>query len=207
MAYWSKTFIDLVSQHFVAAATLLTRMGTRTDGLDRDGATVVAAAAGDAAALGSLVERSWDGAYRLAWRLLRNREAAEDVAQEACAQVVRSLGDLREPATFRAWFRRIVVRIAMKHARTPVTESIERVDLAAFAHDVDDALDVNAAIDALGETLRVPVLLFYAFDIPSAEIARALGIPDGTVRWRLAEGRRQLRGILSGTASNESVAR
>ena len=52
-----------------------------------------------------------------------------------------------------------------------------------------------------------PVLLFYAFDMPSAEIARALRIPDGTVRWRLAEGRRRLRSILSGTASNESVAR
>jgi RNA polymerase sigma-70 factor (ECF subfamily) len=168
---------------------------------------VVAAASGDAAALAALVERSWDRAYRLAWRLLRNREAAEDAAQEACVTAIRSLHELREPATYPAWFHRIVARIAVRHARTPVTESIERIDLAAFTHDVEDALDVNAAIDGLAETLRVPVLLFYSFDMPSAEIARALGIPDGTVRWRLAEGRRRLRIILSGTASDESVAR
>jgi RNA polymerase sigma-70 factor, ECF subfamily len=182
-------------------------MGTRAEGGDPDVTTVIAAAGGDAAAREAIVERSWDWAYRLAWRLLRNRQAAEDVAQEACVAAIRSLHDLREPATYRAWFHRIVARIAMRHARAPITESIERVDLAAFAHDVDDALDINAAIDALGETLRVPVLLFYAFDMPSGEIARALRIPDGTVRWRLAEGRRRLRSILSGTALNESVAR
>jgi RNA polymerase sigma-70 factor (ECF subfamily) len=182
-------------------------MSTPAEGVDQDVTTVTAAAGGDAAALAALVERSWDWAYRLAWRLLRNREAAEDVAQEACVAAIRSLRDLREPATYRAWFHRIVARIAVRHARPPMTESLERIDLAAFAHDVDDALDVNAAIDALGETLRVPMLLFYAFDMPSAEIAHALRIPDGTVRWRLAEGRRRLRSILSGTALNESVAR
>jgi RNA polymerase sigma-70 factor (ECF subfamily) len=182
-------------------------MDTRAEGSDRGVATVVAAANGDAAALAALLEHSWDRAYRLAWRLLRNRDAAEDAAQEACVAAIRSLPDLREPVTYRAWFDRIAARIAVRYARVPITESIERIDVAAFAHDVDDALDVNAAIDALGETLRVPVLLFYAFDMPSAEIARALRIPDGTVRWRLAEGRRRLRDILSGTASNESVAR
>jgi RNA polymerase sigma-70 factor, ECF subfamily len=182
-------------------------MGTPAEDVDRDVAMVIAAAAGNAAARTALVERSWDWAYRLAWRLLRNREAAEDVAQEACVATTRSLRDPREPATYRAWFHRIAARIAVRHARTPMTEPIERIDLAAFAHDVDDALDVNAAIDSLGETLRVPVLLFYAFDMPSAEIAHALRIPDGTVRWRLAEARRRLRSILSGTSLNESVAR
>jgi len=182
-------------------------MSTPAEVVDQDVATVIAAAGGDAAALAALIERSWDWAYRLAWRLLRNREAAEDVAQEACVAAIRSLRDLREPATYRAWLHRITARIALRHARVPMTESIERIDLAAFAHDVDDALDVNAAIDALGETLRAPMLLFYAFDMPSVEIARVLRIPDGTVRWRLAEGRRRLRSILSGTALNESVAR
>ena len=182
-------------------------MGTDAEGVDQTIAIVAAAAGGDAAALAALVERSWDWAYRLAWRLLRNREAAEDVAQESCAAAMRALPGLREPATYRVWFHRIVAHNAVRHARAPMTESIERIDLAAVAHDVDDALDLNAAIDALSETLRVPVLLFYAFDMPTAEIARALGIPDGTVRWRLADGRRRLRIILSGIASNESVAR
>lgn len=182
-------------------------MGTPEEGFAQDVTTVLAAARGEPAAQAALVEQSWDRAYRLAWRLLRNREAAEDAAQEACVAAMRSLHELREPATYRGWFHRIVARIAVRHSRVPMTESIERIDLAAVTRDVDDALDVNAAIDALGETLRVPVLLFYAFDMPSAEIARALKIPDGTVRWRLAEGRRRLRSILSGTASNESVAR
>ena len=166
-----------------------------------------AAAAGDAPALNALLERSWDRAYRVAWRLLRNRDAAQDVAQDACAEAARSLRGLRDPGAYRAWLHRVATRLALRHARVPATEPIERVDVAAAAHDVDDALDVNAAIDALSETLRVPVLLFYAFDMPSAEIAAALGIPDGTVRWRLAEGRRRLRTILSGTRLNEGLAR
>ena len=182
-------------------------MERQTAVVEPDIATVLDAAKGESRALTVLVERSWDWGYRLAWRLLRNREAAEDVAQEACAVAIRSLNELREPAMYRAWFYRIVTRIAVRTARRPLTEPIERIDPAAIAHDVEDALDVNAAIDSLGETLRVPILLFYAFGMPSAEIARALRIPDGTVRWRLAEGRRQLRIILSGTSSNESVAR
>src|ERR1700731_4728995 len=124
------------------------RMDTSAEGLDRDVATVMAAARGDASAVAALVDRSWDWAYRLAWRMLRNREAAEDVAQEACIAAIRSLHDLREPATYRAWFHRIPARIVVRHARVPMTDSIERIDLAAFTHDVDDALDVNAAIDA-----------------------------------------------------------
>jgi RNA polymerase sigma factor (sigma-70 family) len=121
-------------------------------------------------------------------------------------QLPRRRGAMRRHSP-RSWLHRIVARSAVRHARAPMTETIERIDLAAVTHDVDDTLDLNAAIDALSEALRVPVLLFYAFDMPTAEIARALRIPDGTVRWRLAEGRRRLRSILSGTASNESVAR
>ncbi|HEY4440028.1 MAG TPA: RNA polymerase sigma factor [Candidatus Elarobacter sp.] len=171
------------------------------------GSDVAAAAAGDEAALSAVLERSWTWAFRFAWRVLRDRQAAEDVAQEACIAALRSLGALREAATYQAWFRRVVIRIALRHRRTTVPEPIADLDLAAVTPDVDDALDVNAAIDALSEPLRIAVLLFYAFDLPSAEIADALRIPDGTVRWRLAEGRRQLRGLLSGTAPNERIAR
>lgn len=175
---------------------------------DDDTADLVAAAGvGDRAALDALLERSWGWAYRLAWRLLRDREAAEDAAQEACARAVRSLDGLRSGTAYRAWFHRVAARIAVRsRSRTVSTEPIDRVELAAHARDVDAALDVNAAVDRLSETLRVPVVLYYGFDLSSAEIAQALGIPDGTVRWRLAEARRRLRLELTGNTNDGSVA-
>src|ERR1700676_1350272 len=68
------------SQHFAVPATLHERMGTQAEGAELEVAAVIAAAKGDAAAIAALVERSWDRAYRLAWRLLRHPEAGEDVA-------------------------------------------------------------------------------------------------------------------------------
>ncbi len=176
--------------------------------MDDDTADLVTAAvAGDRAALNTLLERSWGWAYRLAWQLLRDHEAAEEAAQEACARAVRSLGGLRSGTAYRAWFHRLAARIAARSgSRIVRTEPIDRIDLAAYAPDVDAALDVNAAVDALSETLRVPVVLYYGFDLSSAEIAQALGIPDGTVRWRLAEARRRLRLELTGNTNDGSVA-
>ena len=165
--------------------------------MDGTAGLVRAAQGGDQAALAGLLAWSWDRAYRLARRLLRDREAAEDAAQDACAQAVRMLGDLRDPSAYRLWFDRLAARIALRHVRGPIAEPLDGVELAARTHDAADAIDLNAAIDALSATLRVPVLLFYGFDFTSAEIARALGVPDGTVRWRLSEARRRLRIMLS----------
>src|SRR5512143_3577727 len=56
-------------------------------------------------------------AFRVAWSVLRQREDAEDVAQEALARACRSLGSLRDRGSFRPWLVRIAWRLALNHRR------------------------------------------------------------------------------------------
>src|SRR6185437_1308041 len=85
-----------------------------------DPAVVEAAAAGDAP-LERLIEAVWPEAYRLAASILRDRSLAEDVAQEACATMARSLPALKDARTFSSWFYRIVTNraVSVGRARRP----------------------------------------------------------------------------------------
>ncbi len=78
---------------------------------------VARACAGDDAAAADLICTVWPDAYRIAWSLVRNRSAAEDAAQEACARAWRGLKLLRRPERFAVWFYRIVVNEARRTQR------------------------------------------------------------------------------------------
>ena len=76
----------------------------------KDVTTLVAAArAGDLEAYGQLVRCFQDMAYGYAYAVLGDFHLAEDAAQEAFLQAYRDLPDLREPAAFPGWLRRIVL--------------------------------------------------------------------------------------------------
>jgi RNA polymerase sigma factor (sigma-70 family) len=78
---------------------------------------VVRARSGELAALGTLVERTQEMAYAVAWQLLRSDADARDVVQEAYLAAFRRLGDLVEADTFAGWLRRIVITTALNHRR------------------------------------------------------------------------------------------
>src|SRR5580704_11829993 len=101
-------------QHFRPGTRLSYVMSAIDEGL------IAAACAGDATATATLLERLWPDAYRIAWSIAGERTAAEDAAQEACARVLRGLPGLREAASFRPWFYRIVVNEAKTKVRRTV---------------------------------------------------------------------------------------
>lgn len=159
-----------------------------------------AARAGDQRALAQLLEQSWSWTYRLALRVLRSPDRAQDVAQDACLAVLRGLPRLRDAGAYRGWLARTTLRLCTQQQSRPDVELDANLPSNDGA-DLEGALDLTAAVELLSQTLRVPVLLFYGLDLTTAEIAEALEIPDGTVRWRLAEARRKLRGTLEPTCA------
>lgn len=178
-------------------------------GLDR---LAAAAMRGDAEALDKLMALSWDMAFRLGARLLCDRVAAQDVAQAACERVLRSLRNLRSAGAYKAWFYSIVARIALRdrtillRQRNVWVLNDRPVAADPSVHvDPTDSIVVNAAIDRLEPQLRYVVILFYGCDLPTADIARSLNLPGGTVRYRLHEARKQLRALLESGADKESV--
>jgi RNA polymerase sigma-70 factor (ECF subfamily) len=140
-------------------------------------------------------------AFRVALGVLRNREDAEDVAQEAFVRAYRSFAKLRERDRFRAWLVRIAWRIAIDRIRAakrrerwareapdpPAAPNVE--DLAA-AQEFERR--VSAAVDELPEKLRIVMLLGAIAGHDTREMAALLDLPEGTVKSRLFHARRIL---------------
>lgn len=165
-------------------------------------AQVTAAQSGDPAAVAELLRSVWPDAYRIARTIVADHATAEDVAQDACVQVLDALGGLRDPERFAPWFLRIVVNVASGRLRKrgrdrlhePTPPEPERLS-------PDERLDVRKAIDALDRSSRVAIVLRYYYDLSSAEIARITRSTPVTVRWRLMRAHRRLRALLESRAS------
>ena len=136
----------------------------------------------------------WPHAYRIARSIIADDALAQDAAQETCAIIYRDIRSLRHTAAFRTWVYRIVsreaLRIAKRHAPY-VSPALDRP-----ATDVDARLDILEALASLSPDLRIATVLHYYAKLNSAEIGDALGIPSGTVRFRLALARQRLQTLL-----------
>jgi RNA polymerase sigma factor (sigma-70 family) len=169
-------------------------------------ALVIAAQAGDLDAFGQVVERFQRMAYAIAYTMLGDAHLAEDVAQEAFIEAYICLPKLCEPAAFPGWFRRIVLKRGdrLVRGKTPAL-----LPLDAAGHLPSGALDpsalvetrelqrrVRAAIDALPEADRLPVMLFYLAGYAQREIAAILELPLTTIKKRLYNARQRLRVLM-----------
>jgi RNA polymerase sigma-70 factor (ECF subfamily) len=167
---------------------------------ETEGALVRRAAGGDAGAFARLIERYRSAVIAVAAHHLRNdREAAQDVTQEAFIHAYRRLSTLREPERFGAWLRRIVVNLCADYRRGVLDSGAVplREDLPAFMSSSSERLiaewRVRAALAVLSPKTRLTVLLFHLGGYSHAEIAAFLEIPINTVRSRLRLARQRLR--------------
>lgn len=144
-------------------------------------------------------------AFRVAYSVLRQREDAEDVAQDAFVRAHRSMRQLRDRDRFRAWLVRMTWRLAMDRRRG----DRRRVTREAAALEpnrppsTEESLIAGErsarlwrAIDALPEKLRITVVLSAVDGHGVHDVAQLLGVPEGTVKSRLFEGRRRLQELL-----------
>ncbi|MEM8789839.1 MAG: RNA polymerase sigma factor [Pseudomonadota bacterium] len=168
-----------------------------------DDQLVCGARGGDAAAFAALVERHYDRIYRIGYRVLGRRAEAEDLAQDICAALPRKLAAYRGDARFTTWLHSVVVNGARDRLRRQTTQAraadgwaeIQALRGAAAADLADDRAWLTAALRSLDPALRETVALVLGEDMNHAEAARALGISEGTVSWRLSEVRKRLRAL------------
>lgn len=156
---------------------------------------VVECQLGNAEAFTALVRR-WHRAFVLrAERLIGDREAALEVAQESWIGIIRGLSGLRDPRRFPGWAMRIVANKARDRIRR---ERSRRGVADAVRLDVEPAIDrdlerVRDGLAELEPEQRALLRLHYLEGRPLAEIAAGLGVPEGTVKSRLHHARNQLR--------------
>jgi RNA polymerase sigma-70 factor (ECF subfamily) len=146
-------------------------------------------------------------AFRVAYGVLRQKQDAEDVAQEAFARAFRRFNTLRDRDRFRAWLVRMTWRLAIDHRRR-AKRRVAREDAVAVSpvHPPDAERDVLrrersdrlwAAIDALPDKLRVVTVLAAIDGHGVRDVARLLNVPEGTVKSRLFDARKRLQEQLS----------
>ena len=180
--------------------------------LTPDAELVHRARRGDHDAFEALVKKFQERVYRTAFRLTGNHGDADDVAQEAFLRAFRGLAGFDERAEFGTWLHRIVINSALNYLRarkrrgprepaeaaesvpTPESDPAERTEAREEAREVLDALA------ALSPTLRMTLVMATLEDMPYKDIAQALGIPEGTVAWRVNQARKTLRKRLAARA-------
>jgi RNA polymerase sigma-70 factor, ECF subfamily len=154
-------------------------------------ALVRAAQRGSSEAFAELFRRHWPRAHRAAWLVVHDATAAEDVAQEAFLAAVRSLDRFDRARPFGPWLHRIVVNRAIDYARA---RELRRevagvsVETAALSQRTAPDDDVLAALAALPPDQRAVIVMRHLLGFTPGEIARALGLPRGTVNSRLRRG-------------------
>lgn len=143
-------------------------------------------------------------AVGLAWRLVGgDREAAEDVAQDAFARAWKALPRFREEAQLSTWFYRILVRQASNHRRR---EGLRRgwraltgrePDREVVSPDAPLRKRISAALDQLSAGQREAFVLVHLEGFTVTETATALGKAEGTVKSHLHRALKSLRGELA----------
>jgi RNA polymerase sigma-70 factor (ECF subfamily) len=142
-------------------------------------------------------------AFRVAYGVLRNREDAEDVAQEAFTRAHRHFATLRERERFRAWLVRITWRLAIDRQRAEKRRTLRELLHHRQQHAVRDEVVQREradrlwrAIDSLPERLRLVVVMAGIEEHNLREVASLLKLPEGTVKSRLFHARQRLKELL-----------
>jgi RNA polymerase sigma-70 factor (ECF subfamily) len=173
-----------------------------SQGLDSQD-TLKRAQQGDRAAFAQLIDDHYDAMYRFAFKYCGNQQDAEDVTQQACIKLARTIVQFRFESSFTTWLYRIVVNVARDHYRVndaPV-ESVESdIAIDAGAEHVVMLNQILLLVTQMGEEYRDTLVLVIAEGLSHAQAAEILAVKESTVSWRIHEIRRRLNAESQGDA-------
>ena len=155
--------------------------------------------------------------FQVAYMILAERAAAEDVAQETIARVVEHRDSYRGEGDFFAWACAIAVNLCRgkrkadkKRPRLMEQRNLEQTPLASPMHGPATSVVLHesheraaVAVRALSPVLRDVFILHYIEGMPYADIARILDITSGAARLRARRAREALKASLKGMLSSE----
>lgn len=143
-------------------------------------------------AFSDLYLAEYPGVAAYCWHLLRDRELADELAQEAFTRLFAKWVTVREPRHYVYRIATNLIRDSWSNRRRHDDATTALQDDAARPvppTDLTAALSVRAAVQALPGRLRPVVLLHYYADLPIADIAIALDRPVGSIKRQLSEAR------------------
>ncbi len=162
---------------------------------------------GDTEALRSLMELHQDYVFTIAYRIVKNREKAEEVTQDVFVKVYQNINAYQSRSKFTTWQYTIVYRTALnasnKKDAAHYTDDFDINNIEYFQTinlesnpDFDSVAILERAIDQLSIMQGLCISLFYLNQFNIDEISTILKIPANTVKTHLHRGRKKLRAIL-----------
>ena len=160
---------------------------------------------GDPTAQRELYDAHVDRVYRLAYRLAGEEELARDFTQLTFIRAFDKIGDFRFESSLGTWLHTIGTSVALNGLRKVKTFRQREAPMEAAATigterkeaEPDLKQRLSEAIDSLGEKYRTVFLMHDVEGFTHEEIGAALGIPPGTSKTRLFQGRAKLRAALA----------
>jgi RNA polymerase sigma-70 factor (ECF subfamily) len=145
--------------------------------------------------LRELYERRFHAFVGGAFAIVADPDVARDVVQESFARALNRRRAYRGDAPLEAWLWRIVLNAARDVARSAHRRAATMEELAVLAESADHAEPAGLVTElrALPERQRTAVFLHYYADLPYDEVARLLGVAEGTVAASLNAARSSLR--------------
>lgn len=156
---------------------------------------------GDTQAFEILVDRYSDQAFGVAYGFLGHVQDAEDLVQDGFIRALEQIDSLQPGSGFGAWFYRLLVNAAINRRRYLARREMSDLpadaaaasDPAAAAEQSDLRRELARALHSLPEELETVVVLHDLEGFTHPEVARILGMPEGTSRSHLHRARRVLR--------------
>lgn len=158
---------------------------------------VVACREGDRSASAKLAKHYSGRIYAICLGMLRHRENAEDIAQQALLKALTNIKQLRDDEQFGSWIARIAKNLCIdfirkqKHKQNCIVEPA-----AASQRDPKEYPELQAALAKLSEEHRLALMLFYFDGRSTRNIAKTLEISEALAQKRLSRARKKLRNLL-----------
>lgn len=180
---------------------------------DKDKSLIESALGGNQGAYKELMERHRSAIFHIVLKIVRDREAVEDLVQETFMKAFASLATYRSEYKFSTWLYRIAANAAIDFLRKKRLKTLSldapistadgetgSIDIPDYSYspekeieERENRMSINEAIDSLPEKYRLVIVYRHKDDKSYDEIAEALDIPIGTVKARIFRARELLK--------------
>ncbi len=157
---------------------------------------------GDAAAFEALVNEYYEVMFKMAFKWCGDRQAAEDITQDACIKLARGLSSFNHQSAFTSWLYRLVINTAKDWFKSQNRHPQGNTEIAETLESHDTAPDEKLLMQQVwNEIYKLPdgekeaLLLVMEQGLSHKEAADLLDVKEGTISWRVHEAKKKLEQI------------
>ena len=162
-----------------------------------------------------LVEKYMHMVFTLAIRIVKNREEAEEVAQDVFVKAFKNLKNFKGDSKFSTWIYKIAYYASLdelkRNKRQIRSENIDTFnvgnmdDSLKFLHDKERKEIINDALFKLSEDERVIITLYYFEELPIKEISKVVDLSEDNIKIKLFRSRKKLAGLLKNVIGPNTI--